>query len=132
MTFAATSSVTAKGPGGKGGVPCRPVHNALGGRSARYSLQHTSRGKSNQFKVSMATDSGVFPFFPNAAHLTKAVAYLGGGSEFLPAESPLFLQINHTHSQPLSNSVLRSSEIGMGEFACLKNILAEVQKCLPL
>lgn len=59
-------------------------------------------GKSNQFKVSMATDSGVFPFFPNAAHLTKAVAYLGGGSEFLPTESPLFLQILFRHGNGVS------------------------------
>jgi len=103
MTFAATSSVTAKGPGGKGGVPCRPVHNALGGRSAR-NFAHNARGsKSNQFKsIVSATDHSGSAF---AALLPVVVAYLGGGS-VLPAESPLFLHINHTHSQPLSNSVL--------------------------
>lgn len=73
-------------------------------------------GKSNQFKTPTATDSGVVQSFPNAAHLTKAVAYLGGGSVF-PTESPLFLKINHTHSKPHSNSVHRGSEIGMGEIA---------------
>lgn len=96
------ASVPAKRTGQHRGRSVLSGPTAHGRLSARYSLQHTSRGKSNQFKFSMATDSGVFPFFPNAAHLTKAVAYLGGGSEFLPTESPLFLQILFRHGNGVS------------------------------
>ena len=91
--ISSVASVTTKGPGGIGGVQCRPVHHALGGQSARNLAHDTRGGKSNQFKpIVSATDHSGSAF---AANLPVAVAYLGGGSEILPTESPLFFQINH-------------------------------------